>query len=143
MLCVITPIAAVRPRASPCAITFGRYWSLFTISSTAARLFGATGTVPLSTRDTVLDETPASRAISWIVMVLLMVFGFSFRQCGAIKSPHTGEKEDLGGGVAAPKPPLSKLYHYICSESDVNVRCMPRLKFIHIVSYKTRESFGL
>src|SRR3954462_3232696 len=74
MLCVITPIAAVRPRANPCAMALGRYWSLFTIASTAARLSGATGTLPLSTRDTVLDDTPAARAISWIVMVLLIVF---------------------------------------------------------------------
>src|SRR3954462_219829 len=88
MLCVITPIAAVRPRASPCAITFGRYWSLFTIASTAARLCGATGTAPLSTRETVLDETPASRAISWIVMVLLIsdfrLRRFCLRQHGAL-----------------------------------------------------------
>ena len=43
-----------------------------TTASTASRLLAATGTVPFSTRETVLGETPASRAMSRIVTLLLI-----------------------------------------------------------------------
>src|SRR5258706_12640333 len=62
-----TPMARDRPRASSWARTLGRKPSAFTAARTAVHLPGATGVVPLSTRDTVLGETPAVWAMSRIV----------------------------------------------------------------------------
>src|SRR5580658_1709738 len=55
-------MVSVRPRASPRAEAFGRKSNLAMAASTACLRPLLTLTVPLMIRDTVLAETPASRA---------------------------------------------------------------------------------
>jgi hypothetical protein len=53
-----------RPDRSARAATCGRYWSCSAARSTASRARALTGARPVNTADTVLGETPASRATS-------------------------------------------------------------------------------
>src|SRR5580692_9984585 len=62
MACATTPMVRVLPRASPRAAAFGRKSNFTMAASTACLRPLLTLTVPLMIRDTVLAETPASRA---------------------------------------------------------------------------------
>src|SRR6185312_3607521 len=54
------------------AAGFGAYRSSLTAASTAARVASRTLRSPLTTRETVIGETPALRATSWMVVPRLL-----------------------------------------------------------------------
>jgi len=61
---MITPMVWKRPLLSARAAPFGRYPSVCMARMTWARVCSSTFAAPLDTRDTVCDDTPASRATS-------------------------------------------------------------------------------
>src|ERR1700733_7135839 len=62
MACATTPMVEVFPRARPRAAALGLKSNLTMAASTACLRPSLTLTVPLMMRDTVLADTPASRA---------------------------------------------------------------------------------
>ena len=69
----LMPIAIDFPRTRARAVRLGRKLSRSMAASTAARFSGWTGLLPVSTRETVLGETLARRAISLTVGCLVFI----------------------------------------------------------------------
>src|SRR5262249_38505433 len=92
-----TPIRRVRPPASPAAVMLGTNPCSSMIRRILLRVSASTSGFWLMTRETVVLETPASRAISLIVTVLAMK---SLQTQSAAQQPCAQERRHAPGGVA-------------------------------------------